>query len=117
MPQFSPDQVSFGDLAGYGAWDVAHAREHIQFTQVFAQLPVPIVLPSYDLLTFLTGNPVVRASTAQAHSQTHLLIHAALGISGVDMAASNLDDQGSFYDFLGYHSQYHAQIRQALGLT
>lgn len=36
MPQFSPDQCSFGDVAGYGAWDISHGREHIQFIQVLA---------------------------------------------------------------------------------
>ena len=52
MPNFSPDQVSFGDVAGMGAWDVAHMREHIQFIQVLSQQTPAIVLPDFDFLSF-----------------------------------------------------------------
>ena len=115
MPQFQPDQVSFGDLAGYGAWDIAHGREHIQFVQALAALTPPILIPDFDLLTFLTAGGA-RPSIMQSHAQSHTLLRAALGITGSDLSTSNLDDQGDFYDWLGYHAQEHAEIRQALGM-
>ena len=116
MPQFQPDQVSFGDLIGYGAWDSGHGREHIQFVQILAQQTPPILIPDFDLLTFLVGGPV-RGSIIQSHAQSHNLLRATLGITGVDLTEVNLDDQDSFYDWLGFHSAEHAQIRFILGIV
>ena len=116
MPQFQPDQVSFGDLAGYGNWDVSHGREHIQFVQALAARVPPVLIPDFDVLTFLTAGGA-RRSMMQSHAQSHALIRAALGITGSDLSASNLDDEGSFYDWTGVHSTEHALIRQVLGIT
>lgn len=116
MPQFQPDQVEFDDVAGYGAWDVGHAREHIQFVQVLAGQATPILIPDYNMLSFLTAG-AARASIVQSHAQVHNQLRAALGITGVDLSVVNLDDQNSLYDWLGYHSQEHTQIRQILGIT
>jgi hypothetical protein len=116
MPQFAPDQVAFKDLPGYGAYDVGHAREHIQFANVLAAATHPTVLPVYDFQQFLTAGSA-RRSIVQSHYQTHLLLRGALGITGVDLSEFNLDSQDDFYSFLGYHSSEHALIRQALGIT
>lgn len=116
MPQFSPDQVGFKDMPGYGAWDMGHYREHLQFVQVLAQQTPPILIPDFDLMTFLTGGPV-RTSIVQSHAQAHNLLRGALGITGVDLSVVNMDDEGSFYDWLGTHATEHAQIRQNLGIT
>ena len=116
MPQFQPDQVSFGDLAGYGAFDIGHYREHLQFVQALAAQVPPVLLYDFDLSTFLTAGSA-RQSQIQSHAQVHTLIRAALGITGSDLSVANLDDQGGFYDFLGYHATEHAAIRQALGIV
>jgi hypothetical protein len=116
MPQFQPDQVSFGDLPGYGAWDIGHSREHLQFVQSLALLVPTILIPNFDLLSFLTAGQA-RPSILQSHAQSHVLLRAALGITGTDLSAVNLDDQGSFYDWTGSHATEHAQIRQALGMV
>lgn len=115
MPQFQPDQCTFGDLAGYGGWDIGHGREHIQFVQALAALTPPILVPNFDLLSLLTAGQA-RQSMIQSHAASHALLRAALGITGTDLSAVNLDDQGSFYDWTGYHATEHAQIRQALGM-
>jgi len=116
MPQFSPDQVNFGDIAGYGAWDIGHGREHQQFVATLAVGSPSVLIPDFDLLTFLTGGGA-RSSIIQSHAQSHNLLNAALGITAIDMSVVDLDDQNSFYDWLGTHATNHAQIRQALGLT
>jgi hypothetical protein len=116
MPNFSPDQCSFGDLTGYGAWDIGHMREHLQFVQVLAQRVPPIVLPDFDFLSFLTAGKA-RHSILETHGQAHTLLTDALGITGTELSVVNLDDQGDFYSWLGYHSTEHAQIRQKLGIT
>lgn len=116
MPQFSPDQVAFGDAPGYGAWDVSHAREHMQFVQVLAQKTPPVLIPDFDMLQFLTAGRA-RNSVLQSHAQSHNLLRAALGITGADLSVSNLDDQGGFYDWQGVHSTEHSLIRQVLGIV
>jgi hypothetical protein len=115
MPQFTPDQVTFGDVPGLGAWDIGHAREHLQFVQVLAQQVPAILLPAFDLFNLLTAGPA-RPAQVQAHQQAHALLSGALGITGTDFSQYNLDDQGDFYSFLAYHAQTHAAIRQALGI-
>ena len=116
MPQFQPDQVSFDDVAGYGAWDVGHMREHIQFIQVLSQQTPAIVLPDFDFLSFLTAGNAKR-SILETHSQAHDLLRDALGFTGTDLSAVDLDNQNDFYNWLGYHAQEHAQMRQALGIV
>jgi hypothetical protein len=116
MPQFQPDQVTFKDLAGYGAWDIGHGREHLQFLQVLAAQTPPIVLPDFDLLSFLTSGSSQR-SMIQSHAQAHVLLDAALGITTIDLSEVNLDDENDFYNFMGYHATVHAVERQALGIT
>jgi hypothetical protein len=116
MPQFAPDQVDFGDVIGYGAWDTGHGREHLQFVQVSSQANPPVALPAYDLFTLLTIKEV-RRDALLAHYQTHLLLRGALGITGVDLSAFNLDDPNSFYDFMAYNRDDHTMIRQQLGIT
>lgn len=116
MPQFQPDQCTFGDLSGYGAWDIGHGREHGQFVQALAGLTPPVLLADYDLLSLLTAGQA-RRSMVQSHAQAHDLLRSALGITGIDLSQVNLDDQGDFYNWTGYHATEHAQIRQALGLT
>ncbi len=116
MPQFQPDQVTFGDLPGYGGWDMGHAREHLQFVQVLSQRVPTVLIPNFDFLAFLTAGQA-RRSMVESHAQSHTLLRAALGITGTDLSTVNFDDQGSFYDWLGYHASEHAVMRQSLGIT
>lgn len=114
MAQFAPDQCSFGDIAGMGAWDISHAREHIQFVQALAAIGV--VLPDPDLLALLTAG-ASRNSQAQSHYNHHQLLRQALNVQGVDLSQVNLDDAGDFYSWLGYHATEHQQLRAALGIV
>jgi len=115
MPQFSPDQVNFGDIAGYGTWDIGHGREHIQFVQTLSVRVPAVLIPNFDLLTLLSGGNA-RRSLIESHAQSHNLLRAALGITGQDLSVVDMDEQGSFYDWTGAHATEHAIIRQALGL-
>lgn len=114
MPQFSPDQCSFGDIPGMGFWDISHGREHIQFIQALAARNV--VLPDPDLLSLLTAGRA-RSSQVQSHYTQHQLLRQATGVEGIDLTQVNLDDSGDFYSWLGYHAQEHQQLRAALGLV
>lgn len=116
MPQFSPDQVTFNDLPGYGMFDVGHAREHSQFFTILAQQTPAIVIPDYPLLSLLTAG-VARADVLRSHLDSHRLLRQATGITGIDLSQVDLDKEQDFYDWLGYHSQEHAQIRQVLGVS
>ena len=114
MPQFSPDQCAFGDIAGYGAWDINHGREHLQFVQALAANGVS--LPAPDLLALLTAGGA-RVSQVLAHYTQHQLLRQALGVEGVDLSQVNLDDPNDFYTWLGYHAQEHQQLRAAIGFV
>lgn len=116
MPQFSPDQVTFNDGPGYGLWDANHGREHIQFVQVLAAQVPPILIPDNDFLSILTAGQS-RRSQIQTHSAAHNLLRQITGVQGVDLSAVNLDDQGDLDNWMGYHAQEHAAIRQFLGMT
>ena len=116
MPNFEPTQVEFGDIPGYGVWDIGHWREHIAFTQVLAGQATPILLPNYDFGALLSGGPTVRESF-DSHQAVHGLLRQLTGVGGVDYTDFRLDQQTDFYSFLGYHEIEHSQLRQALGLT
>jgi hypothetical protein len=116
MPQFSPDLASFGDSAGYGAYDVGHAREHIQFVQILAMQTPAIVIPDFDLLSFLTAGQN-RRSMLESHMEAHNILRQVSGVQGVDLTEFNLDDQNDFYSFTAYHQTEHQQLRQFFGVT
>ncbi len=116
MPQFSPDQVTFNDVVGYGWWDVGHARGHTQYVQVLAQQTPAVLIADFNLLNLLTaGN--ARKSQMESHMQAHNLLRQITGVSGVDYSQFNLDDENDFYNFMGYHATEEATIRQALGIV
>ena len=115
MPQFSPDQCTFQDAAGYGAWDIAHAREHLQFVQVLSQQTPAIVIPDYDFLAFLTSGPSLK-SIVQSHSDAHNLLRTILNVSGIDLSEVDLTNSDDFYNWTQYHSTEHAAMRQVLGI-
>ena len=115
MAQFSPDQCSFGDIAGYGAWDIAHGREHMQFVQAL-DVAGNVGLPVPDLLTFLLAGSA-RTAQVNRHYSQHLMLRQKTGVNGVDLSQVNFDDPNDFYTWLGYHAQEHQQRRAALGIV
>jgi len=114
MTDFAPDQVGFGDLPGYGDWQDGHHREHLAFADAFAIQSVPVLIPPYDFLSFLT-NPT--PANIGDHQSIHALINARLGLTSIDFGQLDLTNEDDFYSWLGYHATAHQQIRQALGLT
>jgi hypothetical protein len=115
MPNFAPDQVTFGDVPGLGDWDIAHYREHQQFVQVLAEQTPPILLDNYDLMQMLTAGGE-RSAALESHNVVHTLLRQITGVGGTDYSQFNYDSEDDFYSFLGYHSTEHQQLRQALGI-
>ena len=116
MPQFTPDQVVFGDGVGMGYWDSSHYREHQQFVQVLAQQTPAVLISDYDFLQMLTAGSNSR-SIVESHNQIHTVLRQITGVGGTDYSQYNFSDQGDFYSFLSYHSTEHQAIRQVLGIT
>jgi hypothetical protein len=116
MPQFSPDIVNFKDYPGYGAWDIGHHREHLQFVQVLAQQTPTINIPDYDFLQFLTAG-VNQPSIVQSHQQAHALLDSILGLTSIDLSEVDLTQENDFENWIGYHQSTHQAIRQALAIT
>jgi hypothetical protein len=117
MPNFNPDQVTFKDVPGYGAWDTGHWREHIQFVQVLAAQTPPILLADYDFSALLGNSGGDRNAVVQSHQVVHSILSQITGITAVDFSEFNLDGGDDFYSFLGYHATTHQQLRQALGIV
>ena len=116
MPNFQPDTCTFQDFIGYGAWDIGHDREHLQFVQIAAGMSPSIVLPAYDLLNVLTSRHTQRAQL-EAHQASHELLSTIAGITTVDFTQFDLSKQDDFYNFLGYHQTTHQQLRQFFGIV
>jgi hypothetical protein len=116
MPNFQPTEVQFGDVAGYGAWDIGHGREHIAFVQALAAQSPSILLPDPDLLALLSSGPTLMAQML-THQTIHSLLRGYTGVAGVDYSEFKLDQQEDFYSFLSYHETEHAALRAALGMT
>lgn len=116
MPQFSPDQVTFKDIAGYGAWDVSHHREHLQFVQVLAQQTPPVLIPDFDFLSFLTAGQSQK-SQLETHQQAHAMLRQITSVQGIDLSEVDLTNEDDFYNWLQYHATEHQAIRQALGVS
>jgi hypothetical protein len=115
MTEFRPDFVSFGDVAGYGAWDDGHAREHLTFVQTFAQQSPAILIPAYDFLTFLTAGQG-QQQLLESHFAVHQMLRNATGVNGVDLTQVRLDNADDLMGWLSYHRDEHAAIRQVLGM-
>lgn len=116
MPNFQPDTCTFRDTIGYGAFDIGHAREHLQFVQLAAGFSPAVVLPEPDLLNFLTSGTTQRAQL-EAHQEIHALLSNLTGITSVDFSQFDLSKQDDFYNFLGYHQTTHQQLRQFFRVT
>jgi hypothetical protein len=116
MPQFAPDLANFNDIAGYGAFDVGHYREHLQFVQVLSQQSPTVLIPDFDFLSLLTAGQA-RRSVLDSHQNAHALLRQVTGVQGIDLSQFDLDKQDDFNNWLGYHQTEHQQLRQALGIS
>ena len=116
MPNFQPDLANFGDVIGYGAFDIGHAREHLQFVQVLSQQTPAVVIPDFDFLALLTAGQS-RRSVLDSHQNSHALLRQYTGVQGVDLSQFDLDKAEDFNDWISYHQIEHAQIRQQLGIV
>jgi hypothetical protein len=116
MPNFSPDLANFGDIPGYGQWDIGHAREHIQFVQVLAQQNPAIVIADFNFLSFLTSGQGQR-DVLNSHQNAHALLRQITGVQGIDLSQVDLTKPDDFNNWISYHSEEHAVIRQILGIT
>lgn len=116
MPQFQPDQVTFGDVPGLGMWDDNHHREHQQFVQALAGQTPAVLIPNFDFLQMLTAGGAER-SIVETHNTAHNLLRQITGVAGTDYSQYNLKDESDFYNFTSYHASEHAAIRQVLGIV
>lgn len=116
MPNFQPDICTFRDTVGYGAFDIGHHREHLQFIQLAAGFSPAVILPAPDLLNFLTSGTTIRAQL-EAHQEAHVLLSQLSGTTALDFTQFDLSKQDDFYNFLSYHQTTHQQLRQFFGIV
>ena len=116
MPNFQPDICTFQDVIGYGAFDIGHDREHLQFVQIASAMTPPVILPAYDFLNILNSGRTQK-NQMESHQTAHDLLSGIAGISTLDFTQFDLSKQDDFYNFLGYHQTTHQQLRQFFGIV
>lgn len=115
MALFSPDQVAFGDVAGYGQWLNLHWNEHQQFIGIgLAHTPV-VQFVAYDILSWGEDPGMVQA-WKEAHMAMHYSLRRFTAVDGFDYRDFDLGQPEDFYNFLQYHAVEHAQLRQVFGV-
>jgi len=117
MPIFFHDQFLFGDEAAFGQYREEHWLEHIQFVQIAqAQSPTPILIPDYDLTSWHDSD-AFRFNWLNTHQQVHDRLRQITGVTGVNLAEVNLQNESEFYQWIDAHRNEHFQLRAAFGIT
>lgn len=117
MPIFFHDQFLFGDEIAFAEYRQEHWYEHIQFVQIgLKQTPTPVLIPDYDLTSW-TNEPSFVRNWLVTHEQVHEQLRSLTGVSGINLADVNLDNEYEFYTWIDAHRNEHALLRTAFGIT
>jgi hypothetical protein len=114
--EFDPDIYEFGDRAGQGRWEIGHYRQHLRYLALLASLSPPIILADQPIITMGTTDLEHRI-WLQSHQLMHGLLRPYANVTGIDLSLVDLTNEEQFYVWLDVHSDEHALIDQAFGLT
>jgi hypothetical protein len=116
MPIFFHDQFLFGDETAFAQYRQEHWLEHIQFVQIGqAQTPTPVLIPDYDLTSWDKRQSFVR-NWLVTHEDVHEVLRSVTGVSGINLADVDLDNETEFYTWTDAHRDEHALLRRAFGI-
>jgi hypothetical protein len=109
MSLFTPNFCLPHDPVGFGIWRITHHLKHVQLrAAAFALIP-PQALPEFDL-AFWSDDPTTVSSWLNKHNQIHTLLRVPAGITGEDLSAVDLTDDGEWNDFMQSHGDEHIQL-------
>ena len=115
--EFQANEVLYGDVPGFGEWQVGHARQHLRYLSVLAARSPPVILP--DIPLFRIGDNQIEISTwfRTHYFDVHVALRNQTGITGVDFSVVDLANPQYFYDFIENHNAEHALLDTALGVA
>lgn len=114
--EFLANEVVWGDVQGFGQWQVGHARQHLRYLGVLAKRTPPIILPDVPLWSVGDNQLEIRAWLNDHYFASHVLLRNITGISGVDFSVVNFSNPESFYDFVDLHNSEHSLLDIAFGV-
>lgn len=113
---FQPDTCLPKDPAGWGRWLNGHYYEHIVLAQKCAALATPIIIPTYDILSWRDEPQDVQQWLVN-HQSIHSQIRAATNVEGIDFSLVDFSQDDAFLSWQDDHSQEHLTLREILGIT
>lgn len=114
---FQPDQVLYGDAAGFGQWRLTHGYEHQAMANVAATLPTPFIVPAFNIFDW-RDEPELQTAWKVSHYELHqVLRQAAGGITGIDLSLVDFSDPEQWYEWHDDHAQEHVILRQQFNLV
>ena len=115
MTLFTPNYCLPHDPVGFGLWRITHEIEHQQLRAKAFALTPPLAIPEYDL-GFWDDDPRVVTSWLNRHNEVHQLLRIPTGITGIDLSAVTLDDDGEWNDWMQDHGDEHQQLEAFYGI-
>lgn len=115
--EFQANQVVYGDAAGFGAWQVGHARQHLRYLGVLARKTPPVILPDVPLFSIGAGPDQIATWFRTHYFDVHVHLREQTHITGPDFSIVDLSNEKFFYDFIGEHNNEHALLDIAFGVA
>jgi hypothetical protein len=84
--------------------------------QIAQAQATPILIPDYDLTSWNNSKSFARIWLV-THESVHEQLRSITGVSGINLADVNLDNEEEFYTWLDAHRNEHALLRRAFGIT
>lgn len=115
--EFQANEVVWGDVPGFGAWQIGHARQHLRYLSVIANFASPIILPDVPLFRVGENKEEVQTWLNTHYFEVHVQLRNITGITGVDFSVVDFTKPDSFYDFVELHNSEHALLDIAFGVA
>lgn len=112
---FQPDTCLPRDPAGWGLLLNGHAQEHELFRTTLLSFNVPIVVPSFDILSWRDEPEFVQQWLVN-HEAIHESIRSVTGVGGNDLSLVDLSKDDEFFEWLDDHAQEHSSFRSVLNV-
>jgi hypothetical protein len=112
---FQLNLVEWGDLAGLGAYEIGHYRQHRNYIDALAAQN--IFIPDVPIMHMVGLDREQFEGWLNIHESLHEILRAHAGITGVNLSPLNLDDPQAFYNWQEAHAAEHRALDIAFGTT
>lgn len=112
---FQPDTCLPRDAAGWGRWRNGHADEHEVMRAACAVLPVPIIIPPFDIRSWRDEPEFVQQWLVN-HEAIHFALRSITNVGGNDLSLVDLSNDDEWFLWLDDHSEEHIAFREVLNV-